>query len=598
MKRRAFTLLELLLVLALICVIAGMGVAGYQRMYERSRFKSGVIGVQIDLNRTRLLAMRTGQAYFFRFIPGTGIYEIAPLPTLQEAIYRMNDAEFADFPNALGGSLATNGYEFATSTAGGYYDGFDPMGTASSELASDDLFSRENIQADMERAGYGASSATSPFANVELGGTLDSGGASATSGGPIGGGLSGSAFADPFASMSFDALGTGDEFALGTTAPFLDSAGNQGITIRDMNADERPLGKTDNTIAWRVNADGLVVRKEAEGDVIFTFSRLSDSTPTNLKQRRPGSADTAQDAQGAWADQPGEDMGSRLGGSLRSPPEASGAQGLGGGLSTPTNDLDLYANALIAGEQEIGPRSLWSDPILFYPNGRTSTVVLSLAGLGKIHYYSEIGVRGMTGYARISSITKTPSNTRPGASALTQEQFFRMTQPGVPYQYEDASTLATGGALGGATAPEAAPSLQDSSFGDATANVGIDDFASQNDLINQGMTPDYGASQRRSGYNVTGGDVTENAGIDDFASQNNLINQGSTTNYGSTQPRSGYNFFGGGAATAPERFEAPIGQTPAQDAFESGGPTLGTPGLAPGPSDERGDNFAATGGAM
>ena len=86
MKRPSFTLLELLLVLALISAISSLGVAGYKRQYERSRFKSGVVGIQIDLNRTRLLAMRSGQSYIFRFVPGTGFYEIAPLETLQEAI--------------------------------------------------------------------------------------------------------------------------------------------------------------------------------------------------------------------------------------------------------------------------------------------------------------------------------------------------------------------------------------------------------------------------------------------------------------------------------------------------------------------------------
>ena len=85
-KRNAFTLLELILVLALITVVAAMGVGTYQRQHARSLFKSGVVELQIDLNRTRLLAMRSGQAYFFRFIPGTGIYESAPLRTLQESI--------------------------------------------------------------------------------------------------------------------------------------------------------------------------------------------------------------------------------------------------------------------------------------------------------------------------------------------------------------------------------------------------------------------------------------------------------------------------------------------------------------------------------
>ena len=106
MKRPSFTLLELLLVLALISLLFGLGIAGYQRQHDRAEFTSGVVGIQIDLNRTRLLAMRTGQAYLFRFIPGTGIYEIAPLETLQEAIYRMNEESVDDVLDPLGGFFA------------------------------------------------------------------------------------------------------------------------------------------------------------------------------------------------------------------------------------------------------------------------------------------------------------------------------------------------------------------------------------------------------------------------------------------------------------------------------------------------------------
>ena len=90
--RRAFTLLELLIVLALILVISGISVASFQRMMARSRFKAGVVEIQIDLHKARLLAMQTGTPYIFRYAPGSGVYEIAPLNTLQEAIYRQYDA--------------------------------------------------------------------------------------------------------------------------------------------------------------------------------------------------------------------------------------------------------------------------------------------------------------------------------------------------------------------------------------------------------------------------------------------------------------------------------------------------------------------------
>ena len=86
MKRHAFTLLELLLVLAIITMISALGVASFQRQYARATFKSGITEVQADMNRARTLATRSSEAYIFRYAPGTGIYEIAPLRTLQEVV--------------------------------------------------------------------------------------------------------------------------------------------------------------------------------------------------------------------------------------------------------------------------------------------------------------------------------------------------------------------------------------------------------------------------------------------------------------------------------------------------------------------------------
>ena len=481
MKRPSFTLLELLLVLALISAISSLGVAGYKRQYERSRFKSGVVGIQIDLNRTRLLAMRSGQSYIFRFVPGTGFYEIAPLETLQEAIYRMTD-DASSQSDALGGSLYSDDEAaFATSLNPYSFDATNELGV---ESASDDLFSRENVLADLEQAGRAPSNGVVGANASPLGGSLTSAGAYGSEMGGDLGYLSG---------VASDGLGTGGQFAFDATGAFntfADADQLESITIREMNSEERQIGATPNTLAWRVNLDGLIVRKEAEGGVVFTFSRLSDSTPTNLQKKRPRGADDAQSAQGAFADSVGEDLGSRLGGSLSSPPTS----------------VDAFGNASYDENADDATRSsLWSEPIIFFPNGRTSTVVVGLASVGKYSYYSEIGVRGMTGYARISAISSVPAGSFPDESVLTEEQYFRLANPGVANP--ETTTEIAGGALGGdANAFSDAFDPGGGALGLEQNAAPVDDgFSALDAAANSGFTPNYGSSERRSGYSFGNG---------------------------------------------------------------------------------------------
>lgn len=476
MKRNAFTLLELILVLALITVVAAMGVGTYQRQHARSLFKSGVVELQIDLNRTRLLAMRSGQAYFFRFIPGTGIYEIAPLRTLQESIYRANGDVSDLYSDALGGSLSSSSFDDASSYSYDELGVSDPLGMGGN-VASDDLFSQENIEADLAEAETALRVDSSYLSGLDntLGGTLSG---------------------DSYSGLSTSTLSSGgSEFALGSQ---LDALQNMGTipttTIREMNTAEKQIGGTDNTIAWRVNKDGLVVRKEAKGGALFRYARLSESTPTQLRANRPGSASSTADSSNDLAIDPGEDMGSRLGGSLRSVPTASSSTSLGGGLTAQTSGIGAIGDALE--EEETSPivSSVWSEPILFFPNGRTSTVVLALANVGKYSYYSEIGLRGMTGYARISSITSTPTGMTAGDSVLTQEQYFRLTNPGVETSAEGYGNVALGGNGAASGLPDASTTESQSGV-EESANLLGDSLTSDSTFA-----PSYGSTSRRSGY--------------------------------------------------------------------------------------------------
>lgn len=426
--RRAFTLLELLIVLALILVISGISVASFQRMMARSRFKAGVVEIQIDLHKTRLLAMKTGTPYVFRCAPGSGVYEIAPLNTLQEAIYRQYDSiDLTDAlgGDALGGSLTEAA--FGTDATGlatdvglyGFADG------AAAPIYSDDLFSPANVAADMEALGLGTANAfglDAAFADSALASTLDP---TLATGGEFG---------DP----GFSTSGGDATFAIDPTT----GATTFGAEIpwRELNPEEKAFLEDGTTLAWRVAPDGAIFRKAASGDVIFTFMRISASTPLNLKTRRSTGlerteAESTDDALGDGT------FESRLTGSLAAPPElsddspfavpklddsAASLDSLGGDLAGLDSALTLDPNAAPTSP---AASSVWSEPIVFYPNGRVSSAVFGIACVGAVPYYSEIAIRGMTGVARISSISTLSPEADPAASALTQEQLFRLSNP-------------------------------------------------------------------------------------------------------------------------------------------------------------------------
>ena len=538
MRRTAFTLLELILVLAIIISIAAMGIAGFQRQYARSQFKNGVVQLQIDLLSTRLVAMQSGTAYVFRYVPGSSVYEIAPLKTLQEALYRMNGDALDDSSDALGGSLASVGGGLSAPSVGAV--GLSsPTGLYGEPEYTDDLFSQENILADLKAAS--ALNATMARQAASLGGSESAYGGSLHSPGgttsafdssslyestdqPLGG-LTGSlassnppAPSDPLASSAFgassDFSGSGSEFALGTdlTGGIASETANT-ITVRDLTPYEKKL-VDENTLAWRANADGAIIRKQTTGDVVFTFMRVSQSTPSNLCAHRPGGVarSSAEEATGVAAE--GEDLGSALGGSLRSIPSGSGdSEGLGGGLNSIPGDDAANDDFPILGE-EAPPVSMWSEPLVFYPNGKTSNATLGFACVGDYTFYSEIALRGMTGVARVSSISALPPGADPAASSLTQEQLFRLYHPGQDYAAGANAANPTlggplGGALGGADASASADitggALGTSEFDGNIPDLSLDSLNTPTSApgINYGSAradAGYGSQTRRSGY--------------------------------------------------------------------------------------------------
>lgn len=517
MKRQAFTLLELLLVLALITVISALGVASFQRQYARASFKNGVVGVQDDLNLARVLAMRSAEAYFFRYAPGTGIYEIAPLRTLQETIYRAHgEAENEELADpALGGSLATSS--------------LDPnAGSFESRAFYDDLFSPQNIIADLREAGK-LQEADARLGSTPVDAVGGLGGSLASTNAALGAPQS----SDPFSLGVSDAYGQGAEFSLDQKI-LAGLATAREISVREMNVFERMIGKQENVLALRVNAHGLVVRKEARGGAIFTYERISESTPSNLKTERPKAAEAT--ATSDAADPNEELLGAGLGGSLSAPPSSSTLSGVDPDESNPTPGFDDPFAADVEGESF----SIWSEPIVFFPNGRTMGAVVGLANVGRYEYYSEIAVRSMTGYARVTGISAAPPGTDVGRTVLTQEQIQRLQNPSeyataVSGQTTDPDGAGLGGGLGGGLGSDP-----------TSASAGL----AGTDAV--GASPDLGADSLNGGFNNLGGlDSLGGLGADLGAGQGGQGASGFAPRYGSSEGRSGYRFNAGTTAPNP-----------------------------------------------
>jgi len=78
-SRRGFTLMELLLVLAVLLLLAGIAAPALITAYDKHLFRQDVEEVRTRLARTRLHAVDTGVLYQFRFEPGGRRYLVVPL---------------------------------------------------------------------------------------------------------------------------------------------------------------------------------------------------------------------------------------------------------------------------------------------------------------------------------------------------------------------------------------------------------------------------------------------------------------------------------------------------------------------------------------
>ena len=152
--RAAFTLLELLVVLAILGLLIGLSWPSVHRLISRARVKEAAKQVRTELGEARLRAIESGTPQVFRFQPGTGFFEVRPKKeetagpaVLKSALEQMSEeavdtepisgAEIVDeqaYEKVLPEGMRFAGQEVARES-GGDEEEEDPVGLSTAEMA-------------------------------------------------------------------------------------------------------------------------------------------------------------------------------------------------------------------------------------------------------------------------------------------------------------------------------------------------------------------------------------------------------------------------------------------------------------------------------
>ena len=99
--RRGFTLLELMLVLALMVVIAAIVWPSIKGPFESQRLRKAAEQLRAELGKTRVRAMRTGAIQTFRFQVGMGNFSSETWTASIEDVNASNATSFEPLPGSV-----------------------------------------------------------------------------------------------------------------------------------------------------------------------------------------------------------------------------------------------------------------------------------------------------------------------------------------------------------------------------------------------------------------------------------------------------------------------------------------------------------------
>ena len=114
--RSAFTLIELLLVMAVVIVVLAMATPSFNRMFQRSALDRGADRVRAAMGEARVKAVKEGDVFAVFVARGSNWFDVGPFANSQNQISRVNRDQ--NLANQQGNSgfeenLLPNGVRFA-----------------------------------------------------------------------------------------------------------------------------------------------------------------------------------------------------------------------------------------------------------------------------------------------------------------------------------------------------------------------------------------------------------------------------------------------------------------------------------------------------
>ncbi|MDO4559034.1 MAG: prepilin-type N-terminal cleavage/methylation domain-containing protein [Planctomycetia bacterium] len=357
--RAGFTLMEVMVVLAVILLVSGFAWPNLRSMMEQSALRTAARELRAELGKTRLRAIETGTVFEVRYSPGTNQIQILAKPTIPRSI----DSD-TDSSTSLSSGLSGSG---SSRVSSGSFGGSGSSGSISSTGSS--------------RSSSSGSSSSSSSPGSSIGSSSTSSGSSVSSSSS---GTSSSGLVTKESDLVFGRGLTLD--ASGELAAEVVNIGSN-VWFDDPDYREELSGESSGSTE---------VRSTSVGDTSVT-SIGSASPDGSSKSSSSGSSEDDGDAEeGATSSRRGSGSTREvpLSEQLRRPvedwPEALSGTDSTGSLSTDSGSSGDFTD--------------WSRPILFFPNGRTSTTTIRLWTVS--NRYIEVSLRGATGQVTISKPTR------------------------------------------------------------------------------------------------------------------------------------------------------------------------------------------------
>lgn len=134
---RGMTLLELMLVLALLVMLGAIVAPSFYASFEMQRVRQGGELVRVAFNEARITAMKTGQIQMFRYTAQTGTYQVMPYFSQQDWLE-------ADAAHAVGGAMSGVNQQLSSATQASDVQQSQPR-----ELPKGVLFGQSEVETDV-----------------------------------------------------------------------------------------------------------------------------------------------------------------------------------------------------------------------------------------------------------------------------------------------------------------------------------------------------------------------------------------------------------------------------------------------------------------